>query len=202
MPEVQVLFLIDPYHQIQLAGRFTKLSELNTYGTSGEDLMRILGHVGRRLDTLRVTLNYVVQLDKVLDACPNLSVLDLHTGGLDSANQLRPDTVRRLRSLFVSFMSTTRGTVRPGLLVQLLRLVPNLRKLLLTFSRLDDDHVQELTELVRLSQQRVVLRCLQELTIQMGANNGTTDSQRRILGLVVYKLAMHCPRLNFMGRQY
>lgn len=200
LPEVEVLFLIEPWHSIILTGRFTKLSELNTYGTSADELMRIVGHVGRQLQTLRASLSDVVQLDELLQACPNLSELDLASGGLQKASELQPDTVRRLRLLYIGFLPSTLGTVQPGLLVQLLKSAPKVRTLQFSFSRLDSDHVQELTELVNLAQQRLVLRWLQETSIKLDAKNCIiTESQRHFLGQVAYKLVMHCPRLYALG---
>lgn len=203
LPEVEVLFLFnffDPRHLIPLTGRFTKLSKLIIYCMGPDELMRILGHFGRQLQTLRLNLvNQAVQLDKVLDACPNLSELELTCSGLKSASQLRPDTVRHVQILCID---VSEGCMQPGLLVQLLKLTPKLRSLKLFYTHLDEDNIQDLTELVELAQQQLILQRLQKIYFKMDANKKCTtkiDCRGCILSQVLYKLVVHCPRLQTMG---
>jgi uncharacterized membrane protein len=71
---LKVLILVIPRQQIYLTGRFAKLSKLDVHRASVDELMRILGHVGHRLQTLKISMEVVLQLDKLhVVACPNLT---------------------------------------------------------------------------------------------------------------------------------
>lgn len=195
LPELRVLFVLEPRVLALDARRFTKLSELNVFGTNLDDLMSIVGQVGRRLLALRFSVAAVVQLDVVLDACPNLSELDMHTSGLQSASQLRPETLGRLRTLIYSVQGPHLDgpdSVQAGLMMLMLRLAPKLRKVHLTLFRLD---VEDMKELARLAKQQICMRRLEEITIRLDPV-GTSVMHAHLLELALCSLAIHCPRLH------
>jgi len=110
LPQLQLLYLSKPGASIQsdIGVRFPKMSELGLFAISDFELLRILGHVGRRLQKLRLSSGSTVDVDRVLEVCPNLSELDVHVYGVHAADRVRSDTVRRLRTLRLSFGDASR----------------------------------------------------------------------------------------------
>jgi hypothetical protein len=142
--------------------RFPKLSAFVFYGIYDAELMRILGHVGHQLRTLRLVLisEAQVQLDGLLDACPQLEELSVHFGGLQSVTLLRPDTLRNLQKLRVN--SAKGDFVQPGLLLQVLRMAKDLRSVDLSMVDVD---VHDLQELAVLAGQGTCMQNLQHVQI-------------------------------------
>jgi hypothetical protein len=114
LPELQALFQPEPLNQMHslFAGRSPKLSELHLHETDEDTLLLVLGHVGQQLRALRFCvfggmrnlLSDGLPLDRVLNACPNLSVLDTNTTMSPlCVSQLQPDTLQHLQTLHFYF---------------------------------------------------------------------------------------------------
>jgi hypothetical protein len=204
LPEVRVLYLSNrPDYEVQLLipGRFPKLSELNTVHLNRENLMAIVGHgVGQQLQILRVCFRHgrycsfeaLDQFDEVLDACPNLSELCMAVKGVHSVIDLRPETLHKLRVL--RMFSENWENLQPGLVMQLLRLAPNLRTVEITSAMLEEEDLEQLADLV---EQRACLRHLERLQISLVTTaTNFTGKWKYHLDVFIITCCSHCEQLN------
>lgn len=171
--------------------RFPQLSELALYGVCSGKLMRNLGHVGRQLNTLHFEVHEIIQLDRVLDKCPNLSELSVHSHGVNSSSELQPHPLRRLQKLQVTF-ADSEYEHQPGLFVELLRLAPELRSVVLSLEKVHGDLFEELCVLVR---QRICMRHLGEFKVYV--DNDHCDTYERAVPEIALVLCTYeCEKLK------
>jgi hypothetical protein len=195
LPQVQQLYLVRHPRDLNplFASRFPSLTELNMHETNNKRLMNIVGHgLGQQLKALRVSFNekaLALQLDKVLDVCPNLSELFVERTEIQSAAELRPDTLGHLRILH-----SKRVKMQPSLLLQLLRLAPELRAVELQSDILVLADLEELTEMV---EEGACLRHLERLEVALvpTATNFTEQWQRQ-LDMLIVSCSTHCEQLR------
>jgi hypothetical protein len=203
LPQVRELFLLfDGLHLNPVpADRFPNLTALFVRIPRHQHLMCIVGHgLGRKLHTLRVTLSHkseALQVDELLDACPNLSELSMESFFMQSAEELRPDTLGRLRILRVQVDCSNRsgGNLQPGLVLQLLRSAPELRALELDSDMLDLTDMELLAELV---ERDGGLRHLERLSF---SGRIPRDSKDQIDQLVI-SCSTHCKQLREVVTKY
>jgi hypothetical protein len=197
LPELSALYLVvhisAEYDEFDV-NRFPKLVELNSYLSDMAPLMRVLRIAGRRLKVLRFMVQDVVQLDELLEACPYLSELNIASNeGLQSATQLRPDTLGRLKELAVSCESSYfNETIQKGLLVHMLRLTPKLQVLHLKWVILNES---DLTLLAELGKERVHLRKLEEFHMWLNVED-IMVTEKYLLIKAIISLAINLGRLR------
>jgi hypothetical protein len=196
LPQVQQLYLMGhPQNLNPLpAGRFPSLSELNVNKTNFEKLMHIVGNdLGHQLKALRVSFNSEappLQLDQLLDACPNLSELCMESiTEIQSAAELRPDTLGHLRIL-----RSKKINMQPGLMLQILQMAPKLSALDFGSDMLDLADLELLAELV---EQGVCLRHLERLEVTLvPRDNNVSEQWQRQLDLLIITCSTHCKQLH------
>lgn len=202
LPELQVLFLVEPLDGTLLLN-FSNLSELNLRKTDKQNLLLVLGHVGRQLQTLRFNvyfnsaqLDSGIELDRVLKACPNLSELSCSsTLSPWCASELRPDNLRRLRRVS---LDTASNYVRSGIVLQLLRLAPELRFIRLAWAKLSVEDLRALDELAR---QRTCMRNLEDFAVTLDARD-TTDLEKQLIAKALTSCVAHCDQLKNVSLVY
>lgn len=194
LPEMQTLLLARPtLTQIELGvHHFAKLSELCVRDCVSEaQLLRILGQVGRQLETLHFTYCHL-DVCAVLAAAPHLVNLAFDVPGLRCTTPLQPTTLQRLRTL--SFVNDDRSpdSIEPGLLLlQLLRLAPKLRTVTAGFDKME---LEDFMALVRLAQECTSMRRLEEFIVRL---NDTNDFNSIYLAeQATCALAINCPHLR------
>jgi hypothetical protein len=147
LPELQVLELrgaivMHPW----LAGGVPNLTELHVRLFSQEPLLHILAHIGQQLQTLHVTIMHLHRVDSLLKLCPNLSELRMKTtSGAEMSSQSGLDT--HLKHLQTFEYSCIDGNLQPGLLLQILRLAPEMRSVDLDLASWFDEDLKVLAEL-------------------------------------------------------
>lgn len=203
LPEVLVLYLLYWSYDEEMPlfpGHFPKLTELNMVDSVGANLMQIIGHgVGQQLLTLRVcfpievyrSLGAPLQLDEVLGACPNLSELCMDVKGVDSATELQPDSLHQLRVLRI--YSEKWENLQTGLVMQLLRLAPNLCTVELTSAMLEVEDLEHLAELV---EQRACLQQLEQLQVTLVTKATNFTELKLALDVFIISCSKHCKQLR------
>jgi hypothetical protein len=203
LPELEVLSLNDNdssltsftcLDRIHLA----KLTQLDVVETGNETLMSVVGHFGHQLSTLRFqfqTSGGVLQLDRVLTACPKLSELDMDVVEIQSATDLLPGTLRCLKVLRLRVHHYGDDDVQPGLVLQLLRLAPNLRTIeLFGFHRLMS--VDDLLALIELVERGACMCHLQRLQVSLHPAAINYIDLRDFLDLLIISCGVHCKQLR------
>jgi hypothetical protein len=212
LPEVRVLYLLgsldsrwDEFEELPFV-HLPRLAELYLEGANNYTVLKyiVVHGFGQQLQTLRVSVPYYnhslekLPLDEVLAACPNLTELSVTVRGLESATELRPDTLRCLSILRIEFIPSNENFTRnwqPGLVLQVLRLAPELRCVEICSDMLQTDDLEILKELV---EERACLRHLQRLLICVYAE---TPISKKLLDLFVISCCNHCEQLSevFVG---
>jgi hypothetical protein len=195
LPELQRLYLGNLEMSPLFAGRLPKLSELCLDRTDVHTLLLVLGHVGRQLQMLDVQIRdggVHLQLDRVLENCPNLYKLKVNSTKFDvvRVSQLQPDTLQQLQTLHLELCySEVVGHLQSGLLLQVLRLAPDLRSINLSgYMLLDED----LREWAQLAEQGT---CMQHLR-QIQFDGPCTPTEKRLLKEAVASCSINCPQLQ------
>jgi hypothetical protein len=193
LPELRFLSVTWPSEPLVLdSDRFPRLSELDLQGVCRDELMRVLRHVGRQLQALHFEVHDVVRLDSVLSECPDLSELSVDVFGVHSSIvELQPHSLRRLQKLRVSFADIDYDH-QPELLIQMLRLAPELRVVNLTLQTV---HVEVFEELFLLAKRRTSMRKLEEFTVYVD-NHECDKPHRAMLGLVLLFCTFECDLLT------
>jgi hypothetical protein len=192
LPELQQLCLTECINSIQPsipAGiSFPNLTELIMLSASNQYLMLVLGHVGRQLQKLRCNMqDSVLELEKVLDACPNLSKLNLAGVGFKLPwFKVRPETLRRMRTLKLSCIF---GFVSPGMLCQFLRSAPLLRHFQLETVSL---RLEDLNELAELAKQGTSMKHLEHITLDVNCR----QCDKSLFEEAIFNCITHCPQLR------
>jgi hypothetical protein len=147
LPELQVLeFMGEIVMHPWLAGGVPNLTELHVQFFHQEPLLHILGHIGPQLRTLHLTIRHLHRVDSVLQLCPNLSELRMHsTSGAEMSTQLGPDT--HLKHLQTFAYTCVDGNFQPGLLLQILRMAPEIRSVNADLCTWFDEDLKALAEL-------------------------------------------------------
>jgi hypothetical protein len=194
MPELRCLCHSWPSEHTALGldnDRFPRLRELAMYGVCQTKLMRNLGHVGRQLEALHFEVHAIVQLDRVLEKCPDLSELSVHSHGLNSAAELQPRPLRRLDKLKVYF-ADSEYEHQPGLFVEILRHALELRSVDLTLQKVHADMFEELCVLIK---QRTCMRHLEEFTVYVD-NDQCDKFERAVPEIALVLCAYECEKLK------
>jgi hypothetical protein len=193
LPELRFLSVTWPSEPLLMdADRFPRLSELDLQGVCRDELMRVLRLVGRRLQALHFEVHDVVRLDGVLSECPDLSELSVDVFGVHSSTvELQPRSLRRLQKLRVTFADMDYDH-HPELLIQILRLAPELRVVNLTLQTV---HVEVFEELFLLAKRRTSMQKLEEFKVYVD-NHECEKSHRAILGLVLLFCTFECDLLT------
>jgi hypothetical protein len=120
---------------------------------------------------------------------PILTELSINAARLQCAVGLRPDTLQQLQILRISYHFRWM-IVQPGLVLQLLRLTPNLRSVELTSVMLA---VADLEQLIELVEQRACFRHLKRLqtSVNTVAANFTQHS-KLLLDSFILSCGVHC----------
>jgi hypothetical protein len=187
LPELQVLELsgsiaMHPW----LAGGLPKLSELYVNNMHQDTLMLLLGLVGRQLQMLLVDFEDLPRLDLVLAACPTLSQLHVYTKkGPQHTSLLQP-----LKHLQAFKFYVSRGYLEPGLLLQILRLAPELRSIELRSVRFDEDW----EALAELAKEGTCMQHLEVINIECRAR--FTRHEKRVLAEARDSCCINCPQLK------
>jgi hypothetical protein len=131
-----------------------------------------------------------LQLDQLLDACPNLSELCMESNTeIQSAAELRPDTLGHLRIL-----RSKKINMQPGLMLQILQMAPKLSALDFGSDMLDLADLEMLAELV---EQGVCLRHLERLEVTLvPRDNNVSEQWQRQLDLLIITCSTHCKQLH------
>jgi hypothetical protein len=195
LPEVQALHVLLSVDNRQLLpGRFPKLTVLNWARPSVEQLMPVLEQVGHQLQTLHFDVcRGQLWLDRVLDACPNLSDLSYDTwDSLQSSVALQPDTLSRLQTLRLEFYRSS--YLEAGLLLQILRLAPQLRSVQLKSVMLPDQDLREWAELAKEG------TCMQRLQqIELALHPDYCTEHKHLLDEALISCSIHCPQLKHVS---
>jgi hypothetical protein len=195
VPEVRALHLIDETmyqenHQHAL-DRFPKLTALTMMFTDEPILMSMVTHrVGLQLRTLSVRIDHI-SLDMLLEACPcliELHIIDL--SGPGSVSQLRPDTLENLQDLFIACPKTR--IMQPGLLLEIFRLAPNLRSVMLNMVPMAKEDLQALAELAK---QGTCLQKLERFEFYR-TSKSTSAREKRIRDEAIVACGTHCVQLK------
>jgi hypothetical protein len=201
LPELQALFQPDPFNQMHslFAGRLPKLSELYLHETDEDTLLLVLGHVGQQLRALRFCVfggmgNLLIdglQLDRVLHACPNLCVLDANTSmSPQCVSQLRPDTLQKLQTLQLYFSYS--DYLQEGLILQFLRLAPQLQTIdLISVMFLDED----LMAWAELAKEGTCMQQLQKIRMNLERRH-VNEQGEHLLDELLVSCSINCPRLQ------
>jgi hypothetical protein len=202
LPELQAFFQPEPLNQMHslFAGCTPKLSELHLHETDEDTLLQVLGHVGQQLQALRFCVfdgmgqmfGGGLQLDRVLNACPNLFVLDVNTSlSPRSRSQLRPDTLQHLRTL--QFYFSYSDFMQEGLMLQILRLAPQLQSINLSSVMLFDEDLRAWAELAK---EGACMQHLQKVYMYLDERHFTKEEGKRLLDEVLISCTIHCPKLQ------
>jgi hypothetical protein len=142
LPELRVLSLRCPSDLALLDMiRFPKLAKLDL---SEVELLHVLGQVGRQLTCLHFNVREMVQLDRVLDMCPNLTELSVHAYALHLP-VVQPQPLKHLMDMKITICDNDHDHDLHEPMLQPLRLATNLRTFHLT---LPDAHGEVLSRLV------------------------------------------------------
>jgi len=195
LPQLQSIYISNSFGPYLLdASRFPKLTEMSLYFSNVEPLFN-LGLLGHNLRHISVTVNAKVELDRLLYACPHLTELTIFCKHLDSTTDLQPDTLLVLQQfLFVCYSTFRNETVQEGLIVEVLRLAPELRVFKMKAVMLGED---ELMKFADLAEQRICLRKLEEVHLKVDKKDMTTLEQD-LLDAATISLATHCERLRIL----
>jgi len=197
LPEVQVLHVMSMcFLYLQLRHYLPKLRELNWTVSIQDHLLALLGYFQHQLQTLRFGIfRGTLHLDRVLNVCPNLSELCVATSvSVQGTLEMRPDTLSKLQTLHLRLSSDVMPS--PGLLLQFLRLAPELRTVNCSSAMLDD---QDLKELAELAKEGTCMQHLQQLTLKFRAQNSEQDISRNLLDAALISCSIHCPRLKHLN---
>jgi hypothetical protein len=208
LPELQAFFQSEPLYEVHalFAGGVPKLSELYLHETDNETLLLVLGHVGQQLRALRFCVfdgmgqlfGDKVRLDRVLDACPNLSVLDVSTSmSPRSVSQLRPDTLQHLQTLQIYFSYS--DYMQEGLMLQFLRLAPQLQSIDLSSVMLLDEDLKAWAELAK---EGACMQHLQKVYMYLDSRHFTQQEGKRLVDEVRVTCSIHCPKLQKFDADY
>jgi hypothetical protein len=208
LPELQAFFQSQPLYEVHslFAGGVPKLSELYLHETDEDTLLLVLGHVGRQLQALRFCVfdgmgqlfDDKVRLDRVLDACPNLSVLDANTSlSPRSVSQLRPDTLQHLQTLQMYFSYS--DYMQEGLMLQFLRMAPQLKSIDLSSVMLLNEDLKAWAELAK---EGACMQHLQKVYMYLDTRHFTEQEGKRLLDEVLVTCSIHCPKLQKFDADY
>jgi hypothetical protein len=161
LPELRVLSLIYPMSIQFDFNQFPQLTELGMFNTNEHQLMLVLAQVGQQLSRLHFSVNGEVQLDRVLQLCPNLSELSADVRRLRNVLPVQLQPLQCLLKLQLSYSNTILTHVP---LFQSLRLAPNLRSFSLTLVDLDKDTLSRLVDLAR---ERSCMQHLEQINVHM-----------------------------------
>jgi hypothetical protein len=154
-----------------------------------------MGLMGHQLKKISIVVIAKVELDRLLNACPHLTELSIICDQLDSTTDLQPDTLLELQQFVLVCDSTFYNeTVQEGLVVEVLRLAPELRVFKMNAVMLGED---DLMELAVLAEQRICLRKLEEVHLEVDKTCMTTLEQD-LLDAATISLATHCERLRIL----
>ena len=201
-PELRSLTLWDRLEMHPLfAGGLPKLSELYLKDTDQDNLLVVLGHVGRQLKKLHVSIMCVgvhLKLDRVMGACPNLSELKVSTDSnqLDGS-QLQLDTLKHLESVTFE-LSEREDFLQPGLLLQFLRKAPQLRSVNVTNFNI---HHQDLKEWAELAEHSTCMQNLQQIQLQFYATRRSEEA-KPLWQKVLSSCSINCPQLQIASVKY
>jgi hypothetical protein len=194
LPELQALELrgsiaMHPWFE----GDVSNLSELRLGNMNPNTMMPVLNHVGRQLQSLRLVSSDNLQLDAVLNACPNLSELTIMCLGPRFESPLRPDTLKHLQT--VRFFQIKSNSQQGQLLLQVLRLAPKLRSVESSsfVLRVNSNEWQELAEL---AEQGTCMRQLEEIRIHFQEN--CVQHEQRPMDEALAACIVHCPKLQIV----
>jgi hypothetical protein len=192
LPELKVLELFGTIAMHPwLDGGLPKLTELYAGNMDQDTLMPVLGHVGRQLQVLLVDIPELPRLNLVLDACPNLTQLQIYTKkGPQHMSQLRPDTLKHVKSVI---FHVSRGYFEPGLLLQYLSLAPELRSIDLRSVGFDEDW----EALAELAEEGTCMRHLETIRIQCMAR--LTRHEQHHLAEARISCSINCPQLKIFS---
>jgi len=173
-----------------LVGGSPKLSELYVYKMHQATLMPALGHIGQQLQVLILDLLDLPWLDLVLEACPNLTELHIHTfeGGVGYRSQLQADSLKHLQ---IAEFNVTRGPFDSELLMQILRLASKLRSIEVDSITFVFDDWEMLAELAKEG------TCMQHLeTIKITCRLLPTRTKQRLVAKTRVDFSVSCPKLQ------
>lgn len=193
LPTLQFLCLNWPSEPASLdPDRFPQLSELALFGVCRDELMRILRQVGRQLNVLHFEVHDMIELNRVLEKCPNLSELSLHVFGVYSTRfVLQPTTLRRLQKLRITFADLEYDH-QPMLIVHLLQNAPELRSVSLSLQSIP---VNVFEEMFLLAKQHTCMRHLEELKVYID-NENCDRYERALIGIVLLFCTFECHQLT------
>jgi hypothetical protein len=180
-----------PHVQPLVDGCFPNLTQLYMDFTVNVNLMQAVRLVGRQLEILIFRFHKdteILQLDELLEACPSLSELSMAVEIMQSARKLRPDTLRQLQVLSIECYS---NNAQPGLVLQLLRLAPNLRDVEICAELLFEDDLKRLEEVIK---QHICLRHLERFHVTIAEDRSV--QWKTLLNSMITSAIMHCERLH------
>jgi hypothetical protein len=201
LPGLETFHLMEPLEMHPLfAGGLPKLSELHLLQTDKETLLLVLGHVGRQLRSLQFYISSDwVQLDRVLTLCPDLS--ELHVKSFPNqglrVSQLLPDTLKKLESVTLGLLQFD-DYLQKGLLLQILRLAPELSSLSVSGYLFYDEDLKEWAEL---AEKGTCMQNLQQLRIQLDAEH-QTENGKRLLDNAITSCCINCSQLRTASVNY
>jgi hypothetical protein len=196
LPQLQAFYQTDPLYELHplFSGGLPKLSKLYLSETDEDTLLLILGHVGRQLRTLNFSIldGGWVQLDRLLHACPNLSMLDISTSlSPQSTSQLLPDTLKHLRTL--RFYLSSSDWMPSGLLLQILQLASQLQSFELDSVMLRDKDLRAWAELAK---EGVCMQHLEEVYWYLDSRDLIKQQGKRLVDELLVSCSVHCPQMQ------
>jgi hypothetical protein len=140
-----------------------------------------------------------VHLDRVLTLCPDLS--KLHVTSFPNhalrVSQLQPDTLKNLESVTLGLIQFD-DYLQKGLLLQVLRLAPELRSLSVSGYMLHDEDLKEWAEL---AEKVTCMQNLQQINIQLDAEQ-QTENGKRLLDNAITSCCINCSQLQIANVNY
>jgi hypothetical protein len=180
--------------------RLRNVSELALTQVSSDACMQILSHLGGQLKILRIDVMDTVEIDVILQLCPNLKHLNVEVGAkcLTLANQVELGTVQQLNVLELAYKRPngelpsllTDADVDTEVLLQLLQ-APELLQLVLV-CRFPKEQ-QDVDEIVGELRQQKILQNLERVVLNQQGSicHGSVFYSRSVMEAMV----LFCPKL-------
>jgi hypothetical protein len=191
LPQLKVLFLRSPL-QINLLdlSRLPNLDTLDAFDLTDIQMLQVLAApVGHQLKCLHLYDRAVVQLDEVLERCPNLSELSLCVFSFQIPPTFQPHPFLHLTDVSIRTSKSYFSRDFTAPLLQLIRLAPNLRSLHL---HLPMSSGQELIDLVQLAGHGY-LQHLEKLEVALMDLADVSDDE---LETLLQSFVSHCSKLQ------
>jgi hypothetical protein len=202
LPELQALYLGSDFEMHPwFVGGLPNLTELYLSSAWEEDLMPVLVHVGRQLQVLHLEIRPDLELDRLLNACPNLSELKIISDrSLGCWSECQPDTLKHLKKLVLEiYCGHDKDYTMQGLLLQILGLALELQSIDLRLIMLHDE---DWKEWAALAEKGTCMQNLQEIKIRYDKYFHLSQQSKRLLDEVFASCSINCPQLQLFSVVY